>query len=45
MEFVSYSEAWAALQQQGLEEAERTETELHLALRETPQVSKNIFYL
>lgn len=38
MEFVSYSEAWAALQQQGLEEAERTETELHLALRETPQV-------
>jgi len=38
VEFVSYSEAWSALQQQGLEEAERTEHELHLALREHDQV-------
>lgn len=38
MEFVSYSEAWSALQQQGLEEAERTNTELHLGLRENDQV-------
>jgi len=38
VEFVSYSEAWAALQQQGLEEAERTDTELHLALRESPHL-------
>ncbi|MBM4112284.1 MAG: hypothetical protein FJ253_02745 [Phycisphaerae bacterium] len=39
MEFVSYAEAWPALRQQGLEEAERTDAELHLALRETEQVA------
>lgn len=38
MEFVSYSDAWTALRQQGLEEAERTNTELHLGLRESDQV-------
>lgn len=38
MEFVRYSEAWSALQQQGMEEAERTESELHLGLRDTDQV-------
>lgn len=38
MEFVSYTEAWSALEQQGLVEAERTDAELHLGLHDHPQV-------
>lgn len=38
MEFVSYAEAWPALQQQGLEVADSTAAELHLALRDDDQV-------
>lgn len=38
MEFVSYAEAWPALAQLGLEEAESTDSELHLALRDDDQL-------
>lgn len=39
VEFVSYADAWPALRQQGLEEAERTQSELHLSLRDTDQLA------
>ncbi|MBX3355512.1 MAG: hypothetical protein KF724_07410 [Phycisphaeraceae bacterium] len=38
VEFISYSEAWPALQLQGLEEADRNDRELHLGLLEDERV-------